>query len=85
MAITPDKAHAPLLVDTYAVLALAVTLERFQAISRRYAQIVQRCCDTQTQQAHPRWQGNGCEAFDLAIVKQLLRVFTLEITYHTTP
>jgi hypothetical protein len=37
----PNKADAPLIIDTNAVLAGTVTFERLKAISRRYFQIIQ--------------------------------------------
>jgi hypothetical protein len=35
IAVAPDEAHTPLIVDPYAVLSRAIPRERFQAISRR--------------------------------------------------
>ena len=41
IAITPFEADAPLIVDPNAVLPFAFTLQQFQMIARRNAQIVQ--------------------------------------------
>jgi hypothetical protein len=40
-ALTPDKANAPLVIDPDAVLAVAVTLEGFQSVTRRGTQVSQ--------------------------------------------
>jgi len=37
----PNKAYAPLAVNTYAVLALAITLEGFELVAGRHAQKLQ--------------------------------------------
>ena len=37
----PNKAHAPLIVDADAVLPFAISLQRFELISRRNTQIFQ--------------------------------------------
>ena len=42
IATDPAKADAPLIVDPNAVLAFAIAFERFEAICRRRAQIVER-------------------------------------------
>ena len=42
IAIAPDKADSPLVIDADAVLALAITRELFKAIAGRNAQILQR-------------------------------------------
>jgi hypothetical protein len=41
IAIAPDKADSPMVIDADAVLALAITRELFKAIARRNAQILQ--------------------------------------------
>jgi len=43
IAASPHKAHAPLVTDADAVLALAVTLQSLKPIVWRYAQVVQAC------------------------------------------
>jgi hypothetical protein len=42
--ILPDKANAPLVVDTYAVLPHAISLQRFQSIAGRGHQVSQLAC-----------------------------------------
>ncbi len=37
IAITPDKAQAPLVVNPYAMLASPIARQRFQPIARRLA------------------------------------------------
>jgi len=39
--IAPYETHSPLVVDTNAVLTLAVAVQHFQTVSGRYAQIVE--------------------------------------------
>jgi hypothetical protein len=46
----PAKADSPLVVDPNAVLTLAVTLERFEAISGWNTQVVELACDFQLTQ-----------------------------------
>jgi len=42
----PNEADAELIVNTDAVLAIAVASKRFQAIAGRSLQILQLCCAT---------------------------------------
>lgn len=39
----PFKTDAPVIVDADAVLGLPVRLQRFQTVSERYAEVVDRC------------------------------------------
>lgn len=41
ISINPSETDAPLLVDPNAVLALSITLQGFELVSRRNSQIVQ--------------------------------------------
>ena len=41
IAVSPDKAQSPLVVDADAVLALPVAYQRLQSIAGRYPKIVQ--------------------------------------------
>ena len=50
----PAEADAPLVIDADAVLAVPVTLQRFESITRRGAQIVQPPRLVQQQQFPPR-------------------------------
>ena len=38
-AFTPNEANAPLIVDAYRTLTLAIAVQRFKSIARRYAQV----------------------------------------------
>ena len=42
VSVAPDKAHAPLVVDTDAVLAGSIAAQLLQAIARRDAEVVER-------------------------------------------
>jgi hypothetical protein len=48
--VMPGKANAPLVIDTHTVLALAVSLQGLQRVTRRYAQAVQFSRRMQLQQ-----------------------------------
>jgi len=41
IAISPDKANAPLIIDSNAVLTRPITLQLFQSISWRHSQLCQ--------------------------------------------
>ena len=43
----PDKTDSPLVVDSYAVLALSVTVECLKAVAWGYSQIFKHACRTQ--------------------------------------
>ncbi len=82
VAVGPDKAHAPLVVDADAVLPLSVAQQRLQAVARRNAQVVQRRSPIQHGQLA---QGSGFDvgpALDPHAVEQALGVGTLEIEDH---
>lgn len=42
VAVLPDKAYSPLVVYSYAVLALTICLEFLQAISWRFSKVIDR-------------------------------------------
>lgn len=47
IAVLPSKANAPLPIDTYAVLPLALAGENFEPVAGRNAQIIKRGCGIQ--------------------------------------
>jgi hypothetical protein len=61
----PSEANAPLIVDSYAVLALAVPIQRLEMISRRRPEVIQVLGIVQHSQLSPRggldvlWQPPG--------------------------
>ena len=44
VAVSPFKANPPLLIDTDAILAGAVSTQSLQTVGRRHAQILQSLC-----------------------------------------
>jgi len=53
ISITPSEANSPLLVNPNAVLALAITREFFEAVTRWNAKIVESFCGVQDGQFIP--------------------------------
>ena len=74
----PAKAQAKLVVDADAVLAGTAALQGFQAVARRYAQVVQPFRDLQLPQLAPRHGGDVGEPLDGRAFRQGLRVGALE-------
>lgn len=50
IAVTPNKADAPLIVDANAVLTRSIASKRLQTITGRRGEIAQFCCDIQLPQ-----------------------------------
>jgi len=74
--VSPNETNAPLFVDANTVLPLALSLQGFQPIAGRYAQVIQsgsclndqelRPCmplDPQGQVANSQTDEDGCRAF----------------------
>lgn len=83
MAVTPDKADAPLIVDANRVLSLAISLERFQLIARRRSQDSQFGSGVKLEQFTQRHAFNGAEAPAVVIVKKVFRLLRGEALDHT--
>ncbi len=77
-SLGPTEANPELLVNSNAVLTLAVTMQRFQHIPGRYFKIIQLACSLEL----PNFpQSNSLitdEASDAASACQLLGILTLE-------
>jgi hypothetical protein len=58
----PAEANAELVVNADAVLALAVTSQRLQAVAQRRVQVVQRAGRVEVTQLSQRLPGNGVPA-----------------------
>ncbi len=70
--VAPDEAQTPLVVDPYTVLALAVTMQSFQAITRRSCHISQLRGAVQLPKLPARDALNGLKApARLPLVKSL--------------
>jgi hypothetical protein len=48
--VSPNEANPPLIVNPNAVLTLAIPVQRFQAIARRHAEIVELLCRVDRQE-----------------------------------
>lgn len=44
LAVPPDEADSPLVIDPNAMLTGTITLERLDAVSRRNAKVIQPLC-----------------------------------------
>jgi hypothetical protein len=77
-AIIPNEADAVLVIDADAVLALTVTVERFEVIARRPSQVVQRDCGIQHVELSTGNLGKGAERFHSLAVEKRLRGFALD-------
>lgn len=77
-SLGPTEANPELLVNSNAVLTLAVTMQRFQHIPGRHFKIIQLACNLELPNLP---QGNSLkvdEASDAAPVCQLFGILTLE-------
>jgi hypothetical protein len=78
IAVTPDEADAPLVIDSNAVRPRAVALQPFKVVSRRYAKILQPQCPMQVQKLSPRRPFDGLKSPDHAVLKKRRGVWALE-------
>jgi len=62
VAVAPGKAKAPAIVDPNTMLALSVTVQGFQSISRRRHQILQLCGAVQLSELPSRDLLDGLKA-----------------------
>ncbi len=74
VSIQPAEADTPLVVDAYAVLSLAVALERFETISGRNPQIPQTAGLAQVQELAPRRPFDRPEACNHLVAEERLRI-----------
>ena len=83
IAIAPDKADSPLVIDADAVLALAITRELFKAIpGRRNAQILQRLRVVQHRELASGDSFDALETRKPQAVEKRFRVPASERPYH---
>jgi hypothetical protein len=81
-AILPAKTKAVLIVDAYAVLALAVSLQRLQPVSVGLSQIVKQASRVQYLQLSPDHSKNPAETAALSCEKELLGLPIGKRPYH---
>lgn len=85
VALEPET-HAPLAVDAYAPLALAVARKLFQLVGWRQAQIFDACSGVKLAQTHGRPFQDFCrQPTRLAGCKELLGYRVGESLNHTAP
>ena len=78
----PPEAQSKLLVNPDAVLALAITTQRFQPIAGRYFEILQLVCELKLTELSQRYPLKIHEALDATPAGQLLGIPTLERDDH---
>jgi hypothetical protein len=83
MAVAPDEADPPLIVDANGVLSFSVAPQGLQLIAGRRGQDAQLGRGMQLQQLPQRNALEGSEAPGVLIVKKLLRFLRREALNHT--
>jgi hypothetical protein len=80
--IAPNKTETPLIVDPYAVLSFAITMQRFEPVSGRSRQIAQVYCAIQLTEFAPIHLFN-CQKTPAALaVMKPLCLSTTKRPYH---
>ena len=72
MAIPPDKAYPPLIIDANGVLPFPVASQGLQLIPRRGSQNAQLCGSMQLEQFAQGDSFEGAEALTVMVTKELL-------------
>ena len=83
VAIAPDKADSPLIVDADAVLALAVASQPFETIPRGSRKVAEFDGGIKDSQFPSRHLLEGLKALDPFAAVQMLRIFRAEALDHT--
>ena len=83
VAMAPDKADAPLIIDSDRMLAVAVSSQRLQSIPRRRSQDSQFCRGVQLKQFAQRDAFDGAETLAVLVVKKLLGLLRAKALNHT--
>jgi len=78
VAVCPDKAHTPLIIDANAVLSGAIPFQGFQPIAWRGTQKLQRLRSSQLRQLALGHALDRPEAARLPTLEELLCFLTLE-------
>ncbi len=83
MTFAPDKTYPPLLIDPYGVLANSVSLQRFQMVSQRHAQVFQTCDSGDQEEFVHSPSGNiGLDGFINDAARKPFSAAALERFYH---
>ena len=75
----PLKANPPLVIDSDAVLTLAVSLQGLKPVSRWLSQILDGLCKTDCSQSTCRYAGNGAETSALSCCIDFLGLGIFEV------
>jgi hypothetical protein len=78
----PPEADSPLSVYTDAILSGSISLERFQAITGRYSQILEICGDFKLSQFPAGNIGNVRKSLDAVALRKGLGIKALEGSNH---
>ena len=78
VSVQPTKTDPPLIVDSNAVLALAIALQRLEPVTRRHEQILNGPGMVEIQQFSPRRSLDRPKPRDQLIVKKRLRIARLK-------
>lgn len=82
IAVLPDEAKSPLIVDPDAVLALAVTPERLESVAGRYGQIAEFGGTVQEKELAPSNTLEGSKSGDILVFEQRLCLLAPERLDH---
>jgi len=72
ISVTPYEADPPLIVDSYAALPFAPSLQLFQSIARRDAKVLKRNGAMKEQQFPPRRSFDRSKPGDVPVMEELL-------------
>ena len=82
VAVAPDEAKPPLIIDPHAMLPLSLAVQRFQTIGRRRGQVPKFRCAVELPQFSPGDAFDGLKAPDGLPVVKSLGVWTTERLDH---
>jgi len=84
IAVFPAKADSPLIVDSDAVLSLAIAFQGFKTVSGRNPKILQLDCTVHIKQFWSWNPFNTSKSPDIPVIEKCLRIFAMERTNHAT-
>ena len=78
IAVKPDEADAPLVIDTNAIRPRAIAFQQFKLVSGRHAKIPQPQCPMQVQKLPPRRPFDELKSPNYLVLKQRSGLWTFE-------
>jgi hypothetical protein len=78
IAVTPDEADAPLVIDANAIRPRAAAFQQFELVSGRHAKIPQPQRPMQVQELPPRKPFDGLKSPNHVVLKERRGVCALE-------